>query len=220
MDLEHVVDAPLANILALAGILFLGIAALGGRKVPIPGVGTIAPSRAGRMMSGFLGLALLIGGTSSHIFHDTLQHVSTNHLDGSHNDGGQQTGTERSTIYPGDLNFSASVAAGEYQFKILSARLDEYEQIGNHIKTLLLTLRIREIFTSQVHWTGYFMSNGFRLIVDDTVASPKDCPNDLIPKGTTKDGNVTFIVPNNARRVVLRVGYYEDQKSDITLLPK
>jgi hypothetical protein len=218
MGLEHLVDAPLANILALAGILFLGIAALGGRKVPIPGVGTIVPSKAGRMMSGFLGLALLFGGTWSHIFHDTKQDVSTKPLGGNHNDGGQQTGTKRSTIYPRDLNISASATAGDYQFKILSARLDEYGQDDStHVKTLLLTLHIRETFTSQWLGTGYFMPDGFRLIVDDTVASPKNCPIENIDKGTTKDGNVMFIVPDNARRVVLRVGYYDGQKSDITL---
>lgn len=54
--LSHLTDAPIPNILILAGVLFLGIAAVG--KV----VGKIEPDKTGRILSGVLGLALLIAG--------------------------------------------------------------------------------------------------------------------------------------------------------------
>lgn len=218
MSFDHLVDAPLANILAVAGILFLGIAALGGSKIPIPGVGTITPTKSGRIMSGLVGLALLIGGTWSYVLHDTKQISSTESLKSYQPDSSQKNGHEPSAIYPRDLNISGSATAGDYHFKILSAHLDEYGRDEvTRVKTLLLSLRIRETFNSQFSGTGYFMSDGFRLVLDDLVIAPKDSPIQNIAKGTSQDGTVTFIVPENAHRVILRVGYYDGQKSDIPL---
>ena len=120
--------------------------------------------------------------------------------------------------YPRDLNISGSATAGEYHFKILSAHLEEYGQDElTHVKTLLLRLAIRETYNSNFAGTGYFSPDGFRLFVDDTVISPKDCPIENISKGTTKDGMVTFILPENAQQVRLRVGYYDGQRTDIPL---
>jgi len=58
--LSHLVDAPLANILILAGLAFLAIGILG--KIS----GKIEPSAAGRIMSGLLGAVLLIYGIHAH----------------------------------------------------------------------------------------------------------------------------------------------------------
>jgi hypothetical protein len=58
--LSHLVDAPLANILILAGLVFLGIGIVG--KIS----GKIEPSTTGRIMSGLLGMALLIYGIYAH----------------------------------------------------------------------------------------------------------------------------------------------------------
>src|SRR5215472_6845528 len=58
--LSHLVDAPLANILILAGLAFLGIAVVG--KIS----GKIEPSTSGRIMAGILGLALLAYGIYAH----------------------------------------------------------------------------------------------------------------------------------------------------------
>src|SRR5215469_11697707 len=55
--LSHLVDAPLANILILAGLAFLGVAVIG--KIS----GKIEPSTSGRVMAGILGLALLAYGS-------------------------------------------------------------------------------------------------------------------------------------------------------------
>jgi hypothetical protein len=59
--LGHLVDAPLANILIIAGLLFLGIGAVG--RV----TGKIEPDKMGRIMAGLLGLVLLAAGIATHI---------------------------------------------------------------------------------------------------------------------------------------------------------
>jgi len=58
--LTHLVDAPLANILILAGLAFLGVAVIG--KIS----GRIEPSTSGRVMAGVLGLGLLAYGIYAH----------------------------------------------------------------------------------------------------------------------------------------------------------
>jgi hypothetical protein len=58
--LSHMLDAPVANILILAGLAFLAIAVLG--KIS----GKIEPSATGRIMSGLLGMVLLIYGIYAH----------------------------------------------------------------------------------------------------------------------------------------------------------
>ena len=59
--LSHLVDAPLANILIVAGLIFLGIAAVG--KV----TGKIEPDKFGRLVAGLLGVALLAAGVVTHV---------------------------------------------------------------------------------------------------------------------------------------------------------
>ncbi len=63
--LGHLVDAPLANILIIAGLLFLGIGAVG--KI----TGKIEPNTVGRVMAGLLGIALLAVGAITHIKSDS-----------------------------------------------------------------------------------------------------------------------------------------------------
>jgi hypothetical protein len=58
--LAHLVDAPVANILIFAGLAFLGIAVIG--KIS----GKIEPSTSGRLMSGVVGIALLVYGINAH----------------------------------------------------------------------------------------------------------------------------------------------------------
>jgi len=65
--LTHLVDAPLANILILAGLAFLGVAVIG--KIS----GKIEPSTSGRVMAGVLGLGLLAYGISAHSAADTVR---------------------------------------------------------------------------------------------------------------------------------------------------
>ncbi len=63
--LSHLVDAPLANILIIAGLLFLGIGAVG--KV----TGKIEPDKFGRLMVSLLGVVLLAVGIVTHIRGDS-----------------------------------------------------------------------------------------------------------------------------------------------------
>jgi hypothetical protein len=63
--LEHLVDAPIANIFIVAGLIFLGIAAVG--KI----MGKIEPDRMGRIVCGLLGLTLLVGGAYAHVQKDS-----------------------------------------------------------------------------------------------------------------------------------------------------
>ena len=65
--LSHLVDAPLANILILAGLAFLAIAVIGKIR------GKIEPSTSGRVMAGTLGLALLACGIYSHSVGDAVR---------------------------------------------------------------------------------------------------------------------------------------------------
>jgi WXXGXW repeat (2 copies) len=63
--LGHLVDAPFANILIIAGLLFLGIGVVG--KI----TGKIEPSTMGRLMASLLGLVLLAAGVATHIKGDS-----------------------------------------------------------------------------------------------------------------------------------------------------
>lgn len=60
----HLVDAPLANLLILAGLVFLGIAVVG--KIS----GKVEPGQAGRIMAGVLGSLLFIFGVQVHLAAD------------------------------------------------------------------------------------------------------------------------------------------------------
>jgi hypothetical protein len=63
--LPHLIDAPLANILILAGLAFLAIGVLG--KIS----GKIEPGTGSRVMSGVLGLVLVLYGVHTHTATDT-----------------------------------------------------------------------------------------------------------------------------------------------------
>jgi|SRR5579862_1822733 len=63
----HLVDAPLANILILAGIAFLAVGVLG--KIS----GKIEPGNTGRVLSGLVGIALLVYGIYAHGKNDAAQ---------------------------------------------------------------------------------------------------------------------------------------------------
>jgi hypothetical protein len=63
--LSHLIDAPLPNILIVAGLAFLAIAVLG--KIS----GKIEPGTSGRVMSGLLGAGLLVYGIYGHNRLDT-----------------------------------------------------------------------------------------------------------------------------------------------------
>jgi hypothetical protein len=67
--LSHLVDAPLANILILAGLGFLAVGVIG--KIS----GKIEPGTGGRIMSGILGAILLVYGIHSHYMSDRLASV-------------------------------------------------------------------------------------------------------------------------------------------------
>jgi hypothetical protein len=69
--LGHLVDAPLANILIIAGLLFLGIGAVG--KV----TGKIEPDKMGRMMASLLGLILMTIGLVVHVKGDFSKTASS-----------------------------------------------------------------------------------------------------------------------------------------------
>jgi len=68
--LGHLVDAPLANILILAGLGFLAVAVIG------KFAGKIEPGTSGRLMSGVLGILLLAYGIYSHSAADKPQSQS------------------------------------------------------------------------------------------------------------------------------------------------
>lgn len=67
--LSHLVDAPLQNILILAGLGFLAVGVIG--KISA----NIEPGTGGRIMSGILGAILLIYGVHSHMLSDQQPHV-------------------------------------------------------------------------------------------------------------------------------------------------
>ena len=70
--LPHLIDAPLANILILAGLAFLAIGVLG--KIS----GKIEPGTGSRVMSGVLGLALVFYGVHSHTSTDGAAQAASN----------------------------------------------------------------------------------------------------------------------------------------------
>jgi hypothetical protein len=74
--LQHALDAPLPNILILAGLMFLGIGVVG--KIS----GKIEPGTWGRIMSGTLGAGLFMGGLQAHSIHDAEQSLREPRLTG------------------------------------------------------------------------------------------------------------------------------------------
>jgi hypothetical protein len=67
MDLviTHLLDEPVANLIALAGLFFLFVAAVG--KIS----GKVEPDRAGRVICGLLGLILIPVGLMLHAAQDS-----------------------------------------------------------------------------------------------------------------------------------------------------
>jgi len=65
--LSHLVDAPLANILILAGLAFIAVGIVG--KIS----GKIEPNTTGRIMSGLFGGLLLVYGIYSHVAGERAQ---------------------------------------------------------------------------------------------------------------------------------------------------
>jgi hypothetical protein len=63
--LQHLVDEPIANMIALTGLALLFVAAVG--KI----TGTVEPDARGRIVSGILGLILVPGGLVLHRFQDS-----------------------------------------------------------------------------------------------------------------------------------------------------
>ncbi len=57
---NNIISAPIANLLVFAGIIFLGIAVVG--KI----IGKIEPGKSGRIISGIIGMTLLIIGLFMH----------------------------------------------------------------------------------------------------------------------------------------------------------
>lgn len=64
--ITHLVDEPLANLIILAGLAFLGIGVVG----KIGGYIDIDPDRTGRVLAGVVGLALIPWGVNVHIKSD------------------------------------------------------------------------------------------------------------------------------------------------------
>jgi len=75
--MDHLTDAPAANILILAGVVFLEIAILG--KVGGLLAKLFGPGKAGlrsRAMAGLLGAALVVGGVKLHLITDAATEQS------------------------------------------------------------------------------------------------------------------------------------------------
>ncbi len=108
--LSHLVDAPLANILILAGLAFLGIGVIG--KIS----GKIEPSTSGRIMSGVLGIALLIYGLYAHSAVDTARTLAKQSA-GKQIAGSQSQPARR----PGDRS-TKSLLIGEWKNDNLQTR--------------------------------------------------------------------------------------------------
>ena len=87
--LSHLIDAPLANLLIVAGLGFLAVAVLG--KIS----GKIEPGAGGRLMSGLLGVVLLVYGVYNH-----------NALDAGTHD---RAGTSSIIVPPNDTQAKSSV---------------------------------------------------------------------------------------------------------------
>jgi hypothetical protein len=62
--LNHLLDAPVANILILAGLMLLGVAATGRIS------GKIEPGTGGRILCAVLGLILVVAGVQFHTIVD------------------------------------------------------------------------------------------------------------------------------------------------------
>ncbi len=80
--LGHLVDAPLANVIVLAGLGFLAVGAIG--KVSA----SINPSVISRVISGVVGIALLFYGLNAHVSAD------------AHTEHASREGTATATVRP------------------------------------------------------------------------------------------------------------------------
>ena len=130
--LELILRSPVANLLIIAGLIFLGIAVVGNIS------GKIQPGTAGRLLSGLLGLCLLGGGLvmyqTTPVNLDTST-PSTNNSSVSIDSGSVQTDMTPPTFTP---------APGPLGFRIVETflRADPFDYVGACPVTITFSGRI------------------------------------------------------------------------------
>jgi hypothetical protein len=111
--------------------------------------------------------------------------------------GGSATGS-RTAPYGVALPPVAEVAHTALIYTVLSATV-------NPLDTGTSELRVRVRFSNEGRYDANAWDASFRLVLDGQTLAPTSGLNDVVPGHSLKQGIVTFMIPADARKAVLRV---------------
>jgi Na+-transporting methylmalonyl-CoA/oxaloacetate decarboxylase gamma subunit len=112
--------------------------------------------------------------------------------------------------YPAALGYGDEVRAGEDLYKILSAALDRYSSDS-------LSVQIKVRMTHDGPYSVNLYENSFRLLADGVPLAPTKAPNEVVESGSSKDVEVTFVIPEATSTLELQVGQVGKETSKLPI---
>jgi len=107
--------------------------------------------------------------------------------------------TDQADPYPLLISAGTEVGIGDFQYKILAARLVPYAPHE-------LSLRFEVRMTNHGPYPANFWGRSFRLLVEGVPRAPENDLNELVDSHSAKEGSVEFVVPDTATDVGLQIG--------------
>jgi hypothetical protein len=108
------------------------------------------------------------------------------------------------SVYPVTLASGAEIRAGQYVYKILTARLDRH---GQNKLSLRLEVRMTNN-SSENRVTANFLAASLRLLVDGVLRAPENDLYEVVSGHSAKEGVVEFVIPDTATDVGLQVAEF------------
>ena len=101
--------------------------------------------------------------------------------------------------YPVILSAGNEVRVGDFIYKILSARLDQYAPNK-------LSLKFEVRMANNGKYPANFWAASFRLLADSVPRAPENNLNELVDGHSAKEGVVEFVIPDTTANVGLQIG--------------
>ena len=108
------------------------------------------------------------------------------------------------------LPAATEVRAGEFVYKLVSARLISYAP-GK------VTLRLAIRMTNNGRFDANFWAASFRLWVNESLQAPVNDLNEIVAPHSANDADVEFVIPDNVSMVGLQMGDVGEGKPTISL---
>jgi len=99
---------------------------------------------------------------------------------------------------------------GHAMYRLLSVHLQHHATGQN-----MLEFQVR--MTNNTSYPTNFLENHFRLIINGVPIAPNEAPNEILDKGQSKDGKVSFIIPETVTKVELQVGQVGQETDNIAI---